>query len=86
LSETAIDYIRKTFIDAIVDEQDMKIMQEIEKLNLARAHRPLNTDTNMYRKFVEATNAKEAELKKQYPCLDWENYSAVETPEGAETG
>jgi hypothetical protein len=73
LSETAIDYVRKVFFDSMFDEQEMKIMQEIEKLNLARAHRPFNTDTDMYRKFVETTDAKEAGLKKLYPCLDWEN-------------
>ncbi|MDR0725832.1 MAG: GSCFA domain-containing protein [Prevotellaceae bacterium] len=71
LSETAIDYVRKVFVYSMFDEQDMKIMHEIEKLNLARAHRPLNTNTNMYRKFVETTNAKETELKKLYPYLEW---------------
>jgi hypothetical protein len=71
LSETAVDYVRKVFIDSMVDEDDRKIMQEIEKLNLARAHRPFNTETDCYRKFVENTDKKETELKKQYPYLDW---------------
>ncbi|MDR1595264.1 MAG: GSCFA domain-containing protein [Prevotellaceae bacterium] len=71
LSETAIDYIRKVFINSMVGEQDRKIIEEIEKLNLARAHRPFNTATSSYRKFVENTDKKETELKKQYPYLDW---------------
>jgi hypothetical protein len=71
LSETAINYIRKTFIDTMFDEQDKIRMNEIEKLNLARTHRPLNPDTNMYKTFVENTNIKETELKKLYPYLDW---------------
>jgi hypothetical protein len=71
LSETAIDYIKKIFIDSMLDEQDCKIVQEVKKLNLARAHRPFNTETNIYRKFVENTNEKENELKQQYPYLAW---------------
>jgi hypothetical protein len=71
LSEIAIDYIRKIFIDSMVDEQDRKIMQEVEKLNLARSHRPFNMNTSIYRKFVENINIKEIELKKQYPYLNW---------------
>jgi hypothetical protein len=63
--------VRKIFIDSIVDEQDGKIMKEIEKLNLARAHLPFNTETNIYKKFVENTDKKEMELKKQYPYLNW---------------
>jgi hypothetical protein len=70
LSETAIDYIRKVFVDAMIDEPDRIIMKEIDALNLARAHRPLNTDTNAYRKFVENINKKETELKKLYPYLE----------------
>jgi hypothetical protein len=71
LSETAVDYIRKVFIDSMIDEQDKKIIAEIKKLNLARAHRPFNTTTSSYRKFVENTDKKETELKKQYPYLKW---------------
>jgi hypothetical protein len=71
LSETATDYIRQAFIDAMIGEQDKIIIKEIEKLNLARAHRPLNPNTNMYGKFVENTNMKETELKKLYPNLNW---------------
>jgi hypothetical protein len=71
LSETTIDYVKMLFINSIVDEQDKKIMKEIEKLNLARAHRPLNTDTSIYKKFLTNTDKKEIELKKQYPHLDW---------------
>jgi hypothetical protein len=73
LSETAIDYVRKVFVDAMIDERDRIIMKDIDALNLARTHRPLNTDTNAYRKFVENTNEKETELKKLYPYLDWES-------------
>jgi hypothetical protein len=71
LSETAIDYVKKVFIDSIIDEQDRKIIKEIEKLNLSRAHRPFNTDTSSYRKFVENTDKTETELKKKYPYLNW---------------
>jgi hypothetical protein len=71
LSETAIDYIKMLFINSMVNEQDKKIIEKIENLNLARAHRPLNTETNIYRKFIENTDKKEIELKIQYPYLDW---------------
>jgi hypothetical protein len=71
LSETTIDYIKKVFINSMIGEHDRKIINEVEKLNLARAHRPFNTDTDIYRKFVANMDNKETELKKQYPYLDW---------------
>jgi hypothetical protein len=71
LSDIAIDYIKTLFINSMVSESDRKIMKEVEKLNLARAHRPFNTNTNNYKKFVENTDKKETELKKQYPYLAW---------------
>jgi hypothetical protein len=71
LSETATDYVQKVFIDSMIGEQDKKIMKEIKKLNLAREHRPFNTNTSIYRKFIENTDKKEIELKKQYPDLNW---------------
>jgi hypothetical protein len=71
LSDIAIDYIKMLFINAMVSESDQKIIKEVEKLNLARAHRPFNTNTDIYRKFVENTDKKESELKKQYPYLAW---------------
>jgi hypothetical protein len=71
LSEIAIDYVKNVFINSIICEQDRIIMKEIEKLNLARDHRPFNTTTNSYRTFVENTDKKEIELKKQYPYLNW---------------
>jgi hypothetical protein len=71
LSETAIDYIKKVFIDSMLNEQDSKIVQEVKNLNSARAHRPFNTETSSYRKFVENTNNKENELRRQYPYLAW---------------
>jgi hypothetical protein len=71
LSETAIDCIRRVFVDSMIDVRDRKIMKEVEKLNLARAHRPFNTSTGIYRKFVENTDKKELELKQEYPYLNW---------------
>ncbi|MDR1339356.1 MAG: GSCFA domain-containing protein [Prevotellaceae bacterium] len=71
LSETAIDYINKVFVNSMFGEQDCKIMKEVKKLNLARAHRPFNTETGAYKEFVGNTDKKENELKTQYPYLDW---------------
>jgi hypothetical protein len=71
LSETAINYIRNMFIDSMVDEHDRQIMNEVTKLNLARAHRPFNTNTDSYMKFIANINQKENELKNAYPHLNW---------------
>ncbi|MDR3245375.1 MAG: GSCFA domain-containing protein [Prevotellaceae bacterium] len=71
LSEIAIDYIKQVFINSLIADNDRKIIKEVEKLNLARNHRPFNTETSSYKKFVENTDQKETELKKQYPYLAW---------------
>ncbi|MDR1896433.1 MAG: GSCFA domain-containing protein [Prevotellaceae bacterium] len=71
LSEIAIEHINKVFVNSMLNEQALKIMREIEKLNIARSHRPFHRDTNSYRQFVDNTNKMEAELQKRYPCLNW---------------
>ncbi|MDR2425224.1 MAG: GSCFA domain-containing protein [Prevotellaceae bacterium] len=71
VSETGIEYIKNKFITSMISPQAHEIIREIDRLNLARQHRPFHANTAAHAKFLANTNRKEAELKAKYPYLDW---------------
>lgn len=72
ISETGVEHIKQMFISAMVSPQARGVIKEIEKLNLARQHRPFHANTAAHTKFIASTNRKEAELKAKYPYMNWE--------------
>ena len=69
-NSTAIAYIWQHFSETFFDNKTSNIIQEVEKINLMRAHRPLHgADTEGYQKFREQLNLKILALQKQYPFL-----------------
>ncbi len=71
-NSTAIQYIWQYFSETFFDNKTRSIVQEVEKINLMLAHRPLHSaDTEGYQKFREQLNLKILALQKQYPFLDF---------------
>jgi hypothetical protein len=68
-SALATEHIANRFIDAFVSSSEREVMNEVVRLDMARAHRPLHPETAAYRKFVEATGEKERALRERYPYL-----------------
>ncbi len=66
----AIDFIWKRFADSFTDKATGNVMLEIEKIQLARQHRPFNTNTDSFKKFVEQQILKINQLSESYPELN----------------
>lgn len=69
-SETAIDYIWERFSETYLFEPATQAdMRLLHQLWLDRHHRPLNPDSDEYRRFQAETEQRAQELKKRFPWL-----------------
>lgn len=68
-SDLAIEYICERFKETYLTLDARSTIDEIEKVNKALSHRPLNPDSETYKRFVENTNNNIARLKAKYPCI-----------------
>ena len=70
-SETAIDYIWERFEETyLYKDETRETMRELHQLYLDRNHRPLYPDSDDYRRFQAATEARADELRKRYPWIE----------------
>jgi GSCFA family len=65
----AIDYIWQHFTDTFFNEKTKMIVEEVQKINLMKQHRPLHPNTEGYQQFVNNLQQKVDNLKKKYPFL-----------------
>jgi hypothetical protein len=68
-SEIAIEYIAEKYRSAFIAPELETVMSNVEKLNKAYTHRPINTDSEEYALFVENIERRERELMNKYPFL-----------------
>lgn len=76
-SETAVEYIWQFFADTFFDAETKRLNARIEKIAAAARHRPFNPDTEAHRAFAKAQLVAIADLKKEYPDLDFGPEKAV---------
>ena len=69
-SGSAVEYIREIFGKSFFDPAASGIIKEVEYLNTAKKHKPLNPDSESYRKFVTRLESKEQKLFSEYPFLN----------------
>lgn len=69
-NKTAIDFIWKRFLNCYTDTDTIKLMNEIEKIQLARQHRPFNTKTEAFQAFIVQQINKINMLRQQFPEVD----------------
>jgi hypothetical protein len=65
-----IEYIWGKFSDTYFDEQTLKLMGEIGKLNTARKHRSFDPISEQYSQFCKKQGDKARQLLKKHPYLD----------------
>jgi hypothetical protein len=70
-SAEAVDYIWERFCGALIDGESRTLFRRLEKLNAAREHRPFNPQTPAHQAFRSAMRTEVAELREQYPGLDF---------------
>lgn len=70
MSEVAVDYIYDKFQQALVEEESKKIAEKVLKIRSAVQHKPFNTNTEVFVKFLEQSLQKTLDLEKQFPYLN----------------
>lgn len=70
-NKTAIAFIWKRFLDCYTDKETQKVMAEVDKIQLAREHRPFNTTSELFAKFVQQQLHKINQLSGNLPGIDF---------------
>ena len=73
-SKIAVDYIWERFYGVYMDVSTKEILKDVDKINKALNHRPLNTSTDAYQQFLMQTLLKIRQLREKcsYICLSEE--------------
>lgn len=69
-AQPAIQYIWDYFCRAVFSESTIRLIQRLEKLLLASAHRPFNPETPAHQKFCLERLAEIADIRAQHPEID----------------
>ena len=68
-SNTAINYIWERFVDTYMNEQTQQLMKEVNQIQKALNHRPLNQQNESYKQFLSQTLLKINLLCEKMPYL-----------------
>jgi GSCFA family. len=68
-SKIAISYIWERFCDTYMEKEEKEVMKELEGVNRALNHRPLNSSSDAYKHFLMQTMLKIKLIKEKYPYL-----------------
>jgi hypothetical protein len=67
----ATRYVWEQFVPAMIDADAQLVMQEVNVLNAARAHRALQPESAAHRKFMQRHMELAMSLQAKYPFLDF---------------
>lgn len=70
-NKIAVDYIWKKFSNRYFDNKTISAISDINKTKQALAHKPFNTKTEVYQKFIEKTQQKIKLISEKYPEIDF---------------
>jgi hypothetical protein len=70
LNKTAIDYIWEKFENTFFNKETLTIAGEVNKLLQAYNHRPLKSNSESHKKFLQQNLELGKQLLKKYPFLD----------------
>ena len=66
-SHTAIDYIWERFSESHISEDCHSVMEEVDSIRKALAHRPFNSGSDAHQKFLLNLEGKIGKLQQQFP-------------------
>lgn len=72
-NEMAVDYIWEFFSKTFFTEKTIELNSKLEKINMAKTHRPFHPESEEHLKFKKNQLGKIEELEKGFPFLDFEN-------------
>ena len=70
LNDVAVDFIFQRFQDVLIGQESKKVAEKVFKMNTAVQHKPFNTNTVEFKKFVKQSFQRIIELEKEYPYLN----------------
>ena len=65
----ATQYVLEKFMQYFVSDESQKLAEEIQKIVMARKHKPFQPSTEAHRKFLQANYEKAMAIQKKYPHL-----------------
>ena len=68
-SEVAVDYIWSRFSETYFTDHTLQLKKRLEQLVADRAHRPFQPNSTEYKKFLEHTEKRKAEILHDFPFL-----------------
>lgn len=68
-NQTAINYIWKRFVDAVISEKAWSTMDEVEGIQKSLAHKPFNPESESHLKFQAKVREKITILESQYSFM-----------------
>lgn len=70
-NEVAIDYIWDLFIHSWMDKNTRKIMEEVQKIQKSKQHRPFDPESTQHKLFLKKLEKSIDALKKTYPEINF---------------
>ncbi|MBN2520763.1 MAG: GSCFA domain-containing protein, partial [Bacteroidales bacterium] len=71
-NQMAVDYIWDKFSEIYLDEKAKKLLPEIMNIINALNHKPFNTNTNEFKKFIENNLKIINSIKEKHPEIDFQ--------------
>lgn len=68
-TKIAIDYIWEKLVSAWFSDNNIPIMNEIDRIQKAMLHKPFHENSEQHQAFLKKMNCKIAEIQKQYPLI-----------------
>lgn len=65
----ATQFVLDKFMQYFVSEESQKLAEEIQKIVIARRHRPFQPDTIAHKKFLQSNYEKILEMQERFPFL-----------------
>ena len=65
----ATQFVLEKFMQSFLTDESQKLAEELQKIILARKHKPFQPDTEAHKKFLHSNYEKTLAIQKKYPFL-----------------
>lgn len=70
-NKQAVEFIWKRFSNSLIERDTIQVMNEVDKIQLAKQHRPFNANTEAFQSFVSQQLSKIEQLSQQFLNIDF---------------
>lgn len=72
-SQQAVDYIWYKFSEALIDREALHITEKVHKIQQALSHRPVNPESDEFKRFVKQTIREIEKITLSFPYINFED-------------